>query len=240
MHSDDPNAAAVAPDPARPLLPVKIAKGPVEGSMGFERRRNRRNTSVPAVVTAAAPPDAPKPHISSKGVPDQARVPSAQPGGTATATGGAPRRQNGHGDLQDPDFDRRYDKWAVRHAPPPPAQQIPVPIFSQLLYPYAMQAAATRVHPPSVHMAAPQMQTGGVGAQYAGLQGHGPVGGLVFQQGIAGLEYGAEGAYAMRSGEEFAVGIGRDGLAVPMAAPVVRKPSPAYGLDSTVDFPPLP
>lgn len=191
------------------------------------------------------------------------------------AVGGSGKRQNGYpgsancnnGDLQDPDFDRRYDKWAVRrapHPPPPhPSQQIPVPIFSQLLYPYAVQASAPHMHPSALHLGSVS-SNGGQGLpgnvnvnQYQSLHvHHAPAGAVMFQQlgqGIAGLgaEYGGRSVsmpdhispYDMTTGEQFGTSLSREMSTLQRQAippPVPRKPSPAYGLDSTVDFPPLP
>lgn len=119
-----------------------------------------------------------------------------------------------------------------------------MPVFSQLLYPYTVQTGSA----PHLH---PTVQ--GVAHQYQSLPSHqAPVGALMFQhlgQGIGGLaaEYAGRGISVQEhvgyAGEQFGVAHSREmsGLqhqAIP--PPVVRKPSPAYGLDSTVDFPPLP
>ena len=171
-----------------------IAKGPVEGSVGFERRRNRRN---------AANNNNNNNNNNTNNNSNSTNITQRrqQQGRRDTTRGGTNNSRNGrdsrnsstgnlnsgntnnnnrqplyivqqdNADLQDPDFDRRYDKWAVRHdAPTAPTQhqlhqshhhsqqqqqnqQMHVPIFSQLLYPYTMRTGPQPPHGAAVHHA---------------------------------------------------------------------------------------
>lgn len=136
-----------------------VAKGPVEGSRGFERRRNRRggtgNGSSPNTVTGSVSgsdsrfvrrsnSSAGERDDSSRAIPEGTGVRIVRPmlpvpraskdngrvgnglggngggqiSGTASlATAGRRYASEGNlGDLQDPDFDRSYIKWARRES----------------------------------------------------------------------------------------------------------------------------
>lgn len=169
------------------------------------------------------------------------------------------RNQN---DRQDPDFDRRYDKWALRTAlPHPPQQHTPLPIFGQLLYPYSVHASAQHLHPSALHlrsMGTPggQVQQANVGQYQSHQLHHAPASAVMFQhlgQGIGGLaEYAGrslnlsdhESRYDVTSAvEHLGHNHSREMSSLQyqtLPSHVTRTPSPAYGLDSTVDFPPLP
>ncbi|CAN8062764.1 unnamed protein product [Agarophyton chilense] len=269
------------------LSPGSLAKGPVQGSTGFERRRNRRqSTAEPNSRTQSSQqPEAP-PLITATSSMAQSRQNSSQENSrsssirprtdsrtsdlrsTSTSTPvtnahsacSSMRRQSIYSsepknvDLQDPDFDRRYDKWAVRHPTPqqPPPQHIPVPIFSQLLYPYAVQAPH-HVHPSNMHISQASAPIQQPITQFQSMMHHSS--NLVFHHaGHTGPEYETRvraptnvstgfvsnrvmdaGETVVTTSQAFANRISTSSI----GAQVVQRASPAYGLDSTVDFPPL-
>lgn len=283
-----------------------IAKGPVEGSTGFERRRNCRN--IPSQPTQLAMSDKP-PRTNVGDKPETSRpVLSADNGRNFTRlsqlhfrgnqdtrmeteqasrlTNSASTFANGAGngngysynagrrqvaynlqernqsDRQDPDFDRRYDKWAVRTAlPHPPQQHTPLPIFGQLLYPYSVHGGAQHLHPSTLHlrsMGAPggQVQQANIGQYQSPQLHHAPANAMMFQhlgQGIGGFaEYAGRSVSMSEQGsrydaasavEQFGHNLSREMSSLQhqtLPSQVTRTPSAAYGLDSTVDFPPLP
>jgi hypothetical protein len=87
------DACAAAPPPPAPR-PHRVAEGPVDGSIGFGRRRGSRAK------------DAPAPQLQRAG----------SGGGGVDARRAADAGAAVKADLLDPDFDRRYSKW---QAPPP-------------------------------------------------------------------------------------------------------------------------
>lgn len=263
-----------------------IAKGPVEGSTGFERRRNRRSVMQPQQNDksqkrsserndgALHAPTSDVCKNTGKQAQPHTRPPRAYDyrlrhgyGGLSGSNsnlvpgqhGNGGRRQAGHAsnnrnDLQDPDFDRCYDKWAVRPAPASHAsQQMQVPVFNQLLSPYSIQPGP-QMHAGNVHMrvlnAAGQVQQG-VG-QYQAMMHQAPSSAMMYGhvgQGVnsGGGEYGEglresvgydmSGADVLSSAHSQGFGhLQNQGLPGQLG----RKQSPTYGLDSTVDFPPLP
>ena len=288
-----------------------LAKGPVEGSTGFDRRRSRRTTptATPQVeaqrthstITNAenggplnAPPqaetgahDSRQGNAQLKNVRDGRLVQPQSISHTAASTAvlgtglgthgpfNAPT-SNGHRrtnpgytspdptqiDRQDPDFDRRYIKWAVRAPPAPahpphPTQPIHVPVFSQLLYPYAVQGTTTQMpslHLRSVNSAGELVHQGNPGQYQSAQVQHVPSGAVMFQH--VGQNGGLTGGYDFRDmgASERAsydiLPVDRLNASYPYGTsslqhrgvppPLTRNPSPAYGLDSTVDFPPLP
>ncbi|KAI0566212.1 hypothetical protein FGB62_11g06 [Gracilaria domingensis] len=267
------------------LNPGTIAKGPVQGSTGFERRRNRRQNpsesshrsqslqQPPSASSTAAPSSSTQSRqnhsnensrTSSARTRNDSRSMDSRSSSNSSMTNPhstSARRPSAHPpepntvDLQDPDFDRRYDKWAVRHPAPqqPAPQPIPVPIFSQLLYPYAVQAPH-HVHPSSMHLppaSAPMQQPI---TQYQSIVHH-PSNTLMFHHaGRNGHEYesrvstpasvnaGFTSNRAMDAGETVVAtsqAFANHISASSIGAQVVQRASPTYGLDSTVDFPPL-
>lgn len=212
---------ALAQDLARAAKADVVAKGPVEGSTGFDRRRNRRNPAVTAEKQL-------KRNKSNEGISEPPRANIAPkrdqfPRNTAPVSQPPPLQNYERNDLQDPDFDRRYDKWAVRRVPAP--QQVPVPIFGQLLYPYAVQPMQNNMHIRPV----PQMQAGA--AQYQSMM---HPSGMMYQH-VGHMDYGMDQRYAMDMDAH------SHAFAQSQTIPAqIRQRSPSYGLDSTVDFPPLP
>lgn len=102
--------AVAAPAPAPPV--VRVAQGPVEGEIGFGRRRRERASGGSGKVASAE---------SRPGHQQQS-------GGNG---GGGGRRSSDHAahaaqeaDRHDPDFDRRYSKWQAAPSllPIPPHQ----------------------------------------------------------------------------------------------------------------------
>lgn len=281
----------------------RIAKGPVEGTTGFDRRRNRRSqltkqnqsTSMEKTKRRNACNDKPIDPDRITNHPEESNTanrPSTRndrnlrPSSdftTRAATSNASsngnpvrlgldsnglRRTNLYShletddsDRQDPDFDRRYDKWAARPAAIPHSQhQVPLPIFGHLLYPYTVQSANQSMHQAPVHVQAVNASAAlshSTSAPYQTLQmQHTARGGgsIVFEhfgQGIGGLaEYASRGlslaergvTYDMSAVDHLGMNHSRQmsNLQRPaMASQGGRRPAPAYGLDSTVDFPPL-
>lgn len=165
---------------------VSIAKGPVEGSRGFERRRNRRGGNgasahpSPSNIAGAPFVDGRQSRKGSGYNDTNARgtIRSGRDGnrngngiatGAASSTssancvpsGGARRYANDSscGDMQDPDFDRNYMKWARRelvnsnHSVQAPTMGVPI-YAAPLIYPYVTQALQQHpIHsaPISVH-----------------------------------------------------------------------------------------
>lgn len=221
----NPNSWTLPENGNSDKIPVKaasIAKGPVEGSRGFERRRNRRGTGNTSAVhpnnlpvSAASLPDG-KPLVRKPGYSDgNGRGParsgrdtncngvangfgSVPPTSSSnfTSLGGARRYANDStfGDLQDPDFDRSYMKWArrgpVTSAPSVQAPTAGLPIYAApLVYPYVTQAlpqhpihsAPISVHssielPPTTPLVAPHAQAGltnGLSTSLAGMHHRG-------------------------------------------------------------------
>lgn len=284
----------------------------MEGSTGFDRRRDRRNATSQATQSQASDEVLPraatdKVEISSgpassaenatrrsrpassqskvaresrasqEQVARQASAATASGSGTGangsfvtTAANGNRRTNNGYPasahsqmDRQDPDFDRRYDKWAVRapSLPHHPPHQIPVPIFSQLLYPYAVQATAPHMHPSQVHLRSVNAPGGQVqqanASQYQSIQvHHTPTGAMMIQhfgQGIGGLTADYAGRnmgvsdhvspYDVPPVDQLNASHSREMSSLQhqgVPPQLTRNHSPTYGLDSTVDFPPLP
>lgn len=228
------DATSLAQDTHVPLVKVGlIAKGPVPGSTGFERRRQCRDAGV------------------SGGAEGETRLSSPSQGRVRQNAGNSPHVSSN--DLHDPDFDRRYDKWAVRHAPSPSTQQhhMPVPIFSQLLYQYPVQPslhhhASVPVRPVPTHMhhAIPQYQS---------IIQHAPPH-LMYQhmsQHSAMHDFSTSTTNPLPSSdplpfEQHHLPANSTHASfshlhhAPLQNQVVRKHTPAYGLDSSVDFPPLP
>lgn len=138
-------------DVARAFPPRRSASSPglTEG---------RAESLLPAPVSGG--PGTSSPNIPSGGPAGLQPAPPAQHsanGRQSVGVGNGTGSSRGHNDRQDPDFDRRYDKWAVRRAPPlQPRQQIPAAVFGQLLYPYSSHA------PPVMHQHAMPMQSVGV------------------------------------------------------------------------------
>lgn len=203
-----------------------VAKGPIEGSRGFEQRRSRRgggNTSATHLNSAPLNGGSVvegKHSIRKSGYNDSnlrsatrsSRDPSRNNIGngseTAIATsvsncassGGSRRYANDStfGDLQDPDFDRSYMKWArrgpVTSTPSVQAPTAGLPIYAApLMYPYVTQAlsqhpihsAPISVHssialPPSAPLVTPHGQIGvttGLSTNLAGMHHRGVLAG---------------------------------------------------------------
>ncbi|PXF43505.1 R3H domain-containing protein 2 [Gracilariopsis chorda] len=254
--------------PAKPPS-SSVAKGPIAGSTGFERRRNRRQSSqstqsaTPQSVTTSTPLFA---------------------NSDTTPSSYAPLPEPKHPDLQDPDFDRRYHKWALRHPTPhqPTPQPVALPVFSQLLYPYPVQTPHHHVHPSNIHMPPPPPPPP-TSAPYQSIVQH-PSNTLLFhhvahtvrnhydasanthhhqrsphfpaaaaappavagaaavqphqqqqQQQLHPRTFGVSEPLVVRS-QPFAHRISTQRIGATAVAPSA---TPAYGLDSTVDFPPL-
>lgn len=284
----------------------RMAKGPVEGTVGFDRRRNRRlvqgemthgatgaDKVVQKKVATAERSEGGKGMVGGVengqggsrttygyGRAAQERRAAQEQGNggsvVGVSNGGGVGTGGGYGangvrrkplysgehknDRQDPDFDRRYDKWAVRTAPAHPQQHMPVPVFGQLLYPYNMQAGTQPLNPSALHLrngggTRGQMQGSGVGQYQSMPLHHTPTGTVMFQhvgQGVNGLmDYAGRGLRVPEHGgiydsaavEKLGISHSREMSTLQhtsLPAQITRAPSPAYGLDSTVDFPPLP
>lgn len=295
-------------DSAKFTKSLHIAKGPVEGSVGFDRRQSRRNVLTQSTQLSMSD----KPPRANSNLPDSLEMskPASYPdngknhlrpsqvhfrGNQDTRTGAEQgsrwtscasalangvtngsgyslnggRRQASHNgqecnqnDRQDPDFDRRYDKWAARIAVPHPQQQhTPLPIFGQLLYPYNVHASPQHLHTSALHVRSigvpgGQAQQANIGPYHSLQLHHTPSGAMMFQhlgQGNGGLvEYAGRSLSLSEHGPPYNAASSVEQLghnhsremsslqhqAMPPQA--TRTPSPAYGLDSTVDFPPLP
>lgn len=157
-----------------------VAKGPVEGSCGFERRRQDRNALASGAGTPGTREQGVARRASCVGMADdleQARsstdgmarlrrdgVPHP-PGTPVNNSGGVGmgRRyasEGNLGDLQDPDFDRSYVKWARRQ--PIPTSSSNCNGVAMAIYPphmvYAYGAAPAQAIAPA-HMGAPSALT---------------------------------------------------------------------------------
>lgn len=216
-------------DVGRVLREGSVAKGPVEGSRGFERRRNRRGASggsggSPDGMTARRGNSAVEEHVEDgqqrldamngrvgrpvvikmRTTRDGGRVGSSSGGNSAIgaisntlnlATNG--RRHGSEknlGDLQDPDFDRSYIKWARRETLGAGGTAQPngvgIPMFAtHMMYPYGSTQALAHhaLHGPgalalrssmgiSSGMAHPQYHHGGLVHTGGGGGMFGPMG----------------------------------------------------------------